>query len=165
MIETAIMMASLGVLGYAFYISSRMAWVYKSEKGFWKWLYTMASIFLIAVFFLFAIVMFFFTTASFVSQSVFNLINVIVGIFFLSGSGLVGAIMKHHLSVTTSAFEMSMKADYEIGEATKEIFELRKEVENLKKKTGRTRVLNRMAVERELKIIELENKIKKLEGK
>jgi hypothetical protein len=162
MIETATMMASLGVLGYAFYISTRMAWVYKSSKGLWRWLYTLTSIFLIAVFFLFSIVMFSFAAASFISQSVFNVLNIVVGIFFISGSGLVGAIMKYQLSVTASAFERSMETDYEITEATKEILELSKEVEKLKKKAGSTRILKRMAVERELKIIELENKIKGL---
>jgi len=106
MIDTLIMMASLVVLGYALYISSRMLWVYKSGKDMWKWLYSLVSIFLIVTFFLFTLVTFSFLTLSLVSQY-FNILNIVIGIFFLSGAGLIGAIMRYHLSLIGSVKEKS----------------------------------------------------------
>ena len=83
MIETDIMMASLVVLGYAFNISSRMFWTFRSEKDIWRWTYGMVSVFLIGIYFLFVMVMLSFITVSIVSQSILNIMNTVIVIIFL----------------------------------------------------------------------------------
>ncbi|MBW2997152.1 hypothetical protein KY349_02300 [Candidatus Woesearchaeota archaeon] len=170
MIEILIMLAGLVALGYAFNISSRMLWVFKSEKGLWRWLYGMISAFLIATYILFAFVTFYFImTPS--SQSMLSILNIVIGIFFLSGAGLIGAAMKYHLSSTMRAKQkpapqpvVIKKTKPDTKDFRKERVVLQKEIYRLSKELDESKKLNKLAVGRELKIIELKKKIERLEG-
>jgi len=164
MIGTIIMLASLIVLGYVFNISSRLFWTFKSEKGTWKWIYGLVSIFVIATYFFFIIVTFFFITYSFTPPSILNTINIVVGIFFLSSSALIGVLMKHHLSRMKSGAEESLESDF-AGEFSKEWLNVQKDIENLRKKHSESKRLKRLLVDKELKIIELSKKVQKLREK
>lgn len=163
MIETFVMMATLLVLGYAFYISSRMFWTYKSDRGPWRWVYGLISSFIIATYFLFAVVTFSFIGSFFTSFSLLNILNAVIGIFFLSSSLLIGIIMKHHLSVMRSDAEKRAEARWEIGETSKERLKLQKQIEEMKKEIDEKKVLSKVVVSKELRILELQKRIKDLE--
>jgi hypothetical protein len=164
MIETAIMVGSLLVMGYAFYISSRMLWSFKSEKDTWRWLYTLVSGFIVFTFFLLGIVTFSFMVASFISQSIFNLINVVVGIFFLASAGLIVLVIRYHLSVMGSTAVKSAEIDLNKKTSPKEAPKIKKELDNIKKETpiGESE-LSRVAIRNELKMLEIRNKIRKIQ--
>ncbi len=164
MIDTVIMMGSLVVLGYAFYISSRMFWTFKSRKGSWKWMYGLASLFVIVTYSLFAMVMFSFIASFFTSYSILNVLNVVIGVFFLSSSGLIGAIMKYHMSVMKSVTMERKEADLKIKEISKEKLGLEKEIDGLRKELDEARKL-KMSRGHNLKVAGLEKKIEKLEKK
>jgi hypothetical protein len=192
MIETILMMISLLVLGYSFYISTRMFLIFRSGRGKWGWLYGLVSVFVISVFFLFAITMFSFFTLSMISQSLINLLNVIIAIFFLASSGLVWAVMRYHVSLIRSTkgrdkisettfkkismekkrlekrvSSLEKKLDKEKikkpGSNDKSKEDLIKEIEHLENEATEAKKLSNLAVGRELKIIEMRKKIERLE--
>lgn len=165
MIETAVMMASLVVLGYAFYMSSRTLWIFKSEKNMWRWLYAMVSGFIVFTFFLLGILMFSFLLSSFISQEIVNTVNIVIGIFFLSSAGLIGAVIRYHLSVMGSDAAVSVKADLKKKGLHKEADNLDKQIENAKGVPDRSNRLNKIAAINDLKMIELRNKIRRLREK
>ena len=90
------MMASLVILGYAFYMDSRLFWSYKAEKGPLKWIYGLSTAFIFITYFLFALVLFAFMTETLTSFSLMNLVNTVLSIFLVAGAGLIAAIMKYH---------------------------------------------------------------------
>lgn len=165
MIETIIMLVSLVVLGYAFYISSRMFWVFKSRGGIGKLIYGAESLFLIITYFIFSIILFSFITSAFISLSILNIVNIITGAFFLSSAGLIGAVMRYHISEIGRTKAKSAKAGVKLKEVNKEKLKLKKELEVLEGDLNHAQKLNKLNVDRELKIIELEKKIEELEKK
>ncbi|MFH0956755.1 MAG: hypothetical protein V1813_02745, partial [Candidatus Aenigmatarchaeota archaeon] len=110
MIETLLMASSLAVLGYAFYISSRMFWSSRRDKGTRKLVYAAASAFIFATYGIFALVLVSFATNLFSSAYFFNLVNCVLGVLLLSGSALISALMKYQLSVASSVPVSEMKA-------------------------------------------------------
>jgi len=121
---------------------------------------------------IFAFVLFSFVTnlaapAAYVSDS----INTILGILLLSGAGLIGAIMKYHLSVETGFPAAGQPPGS--GHATKsggrtrrvppEVRRLESEIRKLRKELGEAKALNRLAVGREMRIIEMKKKIEEME--
>ena len=159
MIEFFLMLASLVVLGYPFYISLKMYWIYKLDKGPWKWLYAIITFFLACNYFLFSLVLFVFIASSSISQEYISLLNVVVGTFFLSGAGLVSAIMKYHLNtVRDSMIQRKSSESGKLREIHEEIRKLRNELETEKK-------FRKFSVNRELRMIELKKKIERLEKK
>jgi len=165
MIETLIMLGSLVALAYAFSISSRMFWIFKSDKGMWRWMYGLVSLFLIATYFLFIILTFSFIASFIDAFSILNILNAVVGIFFFSSAALIGAIMKYHLSVMSSTATTGAGTSLNMKVKAKENSKLRKEINALEKELNEAKRLNRLAVSRELKMIELKNKIGRLERK
>ena len=111
MIETLFMLASLVVLGYVFYLSSRMLWVHKSSEVTWRWAYGIISGFVFVTYFLLGVLMFFFAAASIVSPTILNVLNIVVSLFFLSGSGLIGAVMRYHISIMQSFTKEQAKSN------------------------------------------------------
>ncbi|UCD03044.1 MAG: hypothetical protein JSV63_00180 [Candidatus Aenigmatarchaeota archaeon] len=104
MIETIIMLVSLILLGYAFYISSRMFWSSRKTQGFWKWVYVIISFFILVTYFVFSIVFFLFIVAIVSALYIFELVNMFLGITLLSGAALTVAVTKHHISLMSSKF-------------------------------------------------------------
>jgi hypothetical protein len=122
----------------------------------------MVSIFLIIIYFLLGTVMFSFLVSSLISQSIFNLLNIIVGIFFLSSAGLIGAVIRYHLSVMGSEAAKGIKTGPVPKESGKEP-EPQKETESLEEEIpGEAEKLEGLAVTRELKMLELRNRIRRL---
>jgi hypothetical protein len=171
MIETLIMASSLAVLGYAFYISSRLFWSERKESGVRMLAYGAASVFIIVAFSLFALVLFSFATNIFSSEPFFNTLNVVLGVLLLSGSGLISALMKYQLSVASSesvplpAGGRKAAIPGKGKAANAEAAGLAKEIETLRKELSEAHALNKLAVGRELRMVELKNKIKELETK
>ena len=167
MLETILMGASLIVLGYAFYISSRMFWVHRSQSGIFRLMYFLVVVFVITTHFFFSIILIIFMTSSPLLSQVMNLFNSILAIFWLAGAGLVAAIMKYHLNVVSSGSEkeirkvsvtrVTKRKDPRSSRLLGEIASLKKELENAKK-------LNRLAVGREFRMIELKNRLKEYES-
>ncbi len=163
MIESVIMIASLGVLGYAFYMSSRTLWVFKSEGSSWKYLYALVSGFIVFTFFLMGILTFSFLLSSVISKTMFSLLNVVVGIFFLSSAGLIGAVIRYHLSVMGAQAADNVKEDLKEKGLHKEAESLDEQIESVKGVPNKNSKLNKIAAINELKMIELRNKIKRLQ--
>lgn len=173
MLETLMMALSLVVMGYAFYISSRLFWSSKSERGTWKIVYFLASVFIISTYALFAIVMFTFITNMFSPLYVTDTLNVILGAFLLIGAFIASAMMKYHLLTMGSmdvGHEEVKKANGKWKKANKEgkkakeddsaeISRLKREMAELRKELDDSKMLNRLAVDRELRIIELKKQI------
>jgi hypothetical protein len=84
-------------------------------------------------------------------------------VFLLSGSALISALMKYQISVV-SGEEVPLPAGRSKASGT-EASRLMKEVESLKKELSEARVLNKLAVGREFRMIELKQRIKELESK
>jgi hypothetical protein len=164
MIETLLMVTSLGVLGYAFNISLRMFWTYKSEKNIWKWVYGFLSVFLIIIYFIFAVSVFFLIAFLITSFQVLDILNLVVGVFFLSSSLFVGVVMRHHLSIMRSTVAKTEETDWEIRETSKERLDLQKEIVRLNREIDKTKPLKRLLVSKELKILELSNRLEKLQA-
>ena len=110
MLESSIMTASLIVLGYGFYLISRMLWAYKSDMGLWKYMYFMLSAFIIGTFVLFSFVMFSFMTAFITSIYAINVMNIALVMFFFSGAGLIAAFSKYHVNTVSSVAEKNIKS-------------------------------------------------------
>ena len=172
MIETITMTASLVVLGYAFYMSSNLFWVYKSHKDYNKWIFSIISVFIISSYFLFAVVLFAFITEMLTSYSILNSLNIVLSIFLLSGAGLIGVVMKYYIKTIKSSIINNVQkevkdwsekkgvgkkgVDEEKQKMLKEILRLRDELDTIK-------LINKFAVGKDLRIIELKKKIEKLE--
>jgi len=171
MIETIMMTASLIILGYAFYMSSNLFWIYKSNKGYNKWIFSVASAFIFSSYVLFAFVMFGFLTEMFTSYSVLNLVNIVLGIYLLSGALLIGAMMKYYTTTIKGSIisnvqnelrfyakgkEKNKKVDQEKVKLLKDIMNLQEELDTIKS-------INRFAAGTDLRVIELQKKIENLE--
>jgi hypothetical protein len=172
MLETLMMASSLAVLGYAFYISSRMFWSSRKDKGAWKLVYALISAFLIVTYGIFALVLFSFATNLFSSEYFFNTLNIVLGVLLLSGSALIGALMKYQLSVASSVPPGEEMAAGKAGKAVvskarggAEVAALQKEIAGLRGELDAANVMNRVAVGRELRIVELKKRIAELESK
>ena len=161
MIETVIMLAGLVSLGYAFNICSRMFWAYKSHKGIWRWMYGLVSFFLMASYFLSVLILFTFILTFLTSYTIPNVLNIVIGIFFASSATLIGAIMKYHLSAMAS---IELKNTTSLGGKKKGKVgqKLQKEIRRLENELSDAKRINKLAVEKEIKIIELRKKIEKL---
>ena len=101
MIEALIMVSSLVIMGYSFYMSSMMFWSARSGKGAWKWVYVTISVFILATYLIFSLVMFSFIANLTVSAYVFDLVNMVFALLLLSGAGLIAAMMKYHIGLET----------------------------------------------------------------
>jgi hypothetical protein len=155
------MTASLVVLGYGFYISSRMFWVNRSERGYWKYVYFLVSAFIIITYFLFSVVLFAFITSSISPFSFLSIINSVLGVFLLSGAGLIAAIMRYHLNIIGSVEEENVRFSLKTMEIKREKEKLRKELIDVKDELVQSKKLNKLAVGRELRMIELSKRLKK----
>lgn len=169
MIETLMMAASLAVLGYAFYISSRLFWASRKDRGGWKWVYVAVSAFIFATYAIFALVLFSFVAALFTDFYFPDMLNIVLGVLLLSGAALIGAMMKYHLSVAIRQPEKDVRVVVrrQAGRQSDrkgETARLRKEISDLKKELEAANMMNRLAVGRELRIIELKKKIEAMQG-
>lgn len=165
MIETVIVTASLVVLGYAFYMSSRTLWAFKSEKGIWRWLYALVSGFIFFTFFLMGIVLFSFLLSPFISQTIASFLNIVIGIFFLSSAGLIGAVIRYHLSVMGMQAADAVKKDLKKKGMDKEASRIEEHIENPKNAPGGAGMVKRITATNEIRMIELRNKIRRLQRK
>ena len=178
MIESIAMAGSLIALGYAFFLCARLLWSTRSDKGTWKWIYGIVSFFILANYILFSFVLFSFIIAMFSSPEILNVLNVVMGIFFLSGAGLIGAVIKYHINTLareaekkiedfSSAKTEARKASGKKSRASKspKHESLLKEIDSLKKELDSARQLNKLAADREMRIIGLKKKIEELEKK
>lgn len=174
MIETLMMAGSLAIMGYAFYVSSRMSWSSRKDAKATRWIYPVVSAFTFATYVTFAFVMLSFLTDFFGSAYIFDVVNSVLGVLLLSGSALVAALMKCQVSGEVSR---PLPAATVTGEAKKpakrraawregsEAAAYRKEIERLQKELDAASMLNKLAVGRELKIIELKKRVEELEGR
>ncbi|MHA2068715.1 MAG: hypothetical protein ACXABY_30495 [Candidatus Thorarchaeota archaeon] len=163
MLETMLMAASLFVLGYGFYMSARMFWAHRSERGLYRTLYFIVMVFVITTHFFFSIILIIFMMSNILLSQIMNIFNLILGVFWLAGAGLVAAIMKYHIDLVSSISKKKVTKvnvtkiiktkDPSKGRLVNEITDLKKELDGAEK-------LNRLAVGREFKMIELKNKIK-----
>ncbi|MFH0956422.1 MAG: hypothetical protein V1813_01020, partial [Candidatus Aenigmatarchaeota archaeon] len=100
-------------------------------------------------------------------------LNFVLGVFLLSGSALISALMKYQLSVASSVPVSEMKAV--VGKAGKvsagkahdgaRIAALKKEIKSLRSELDAANIMNRVAVGRELRIVEFKKRIEELEAK
>ena len=102
MIETLIMMGSLIIMGYAFYISSRMFWSFRGKEGYWKWIYMMVTFFILATYFLFAVVLVSFVAAIAYGIYFFSSVNLLLGVFLAGVLTRRGSNLGNILAMTTS---------------------------------------------------------------
>lgn len=171
MIETITMTISLVILGYAFYISSNLFWIYKSHGDYNRWVFTIVSTFIISSYIIFSFVLFAFITEVFTSFSIMNNVNLILSIFLLSGAGLIGALMKYYVNTIKSSIMNNIQNEVRVwkkhkegkdgGKPDEEKMKMVREIVKLKDEIDRIKSINRFAVGNDLRIIELK---KKLEG-
>jgi hypothetical protein len=184
MLETLLMGLSLLPLGYAFYISSRMFWSSRTEAGPWRWIYTLSTAFIFATYLLFSVVMFSFIASIFYSFAIFHYLNTILALFLLLGAGAVSFAMRYHLSIMTAQAAERVdkvkvkylrvpdsnlpksrrrKKEDSSGNGT-DIAALRAEVKKLRKELEDAKKLNKLAVGREFRIMQLKKEIERLHG-
>jgi hypothetical protein len=138
-----------------------MFWTYKSHKGVWKWMYGLISLFLMASYFLSALILFSFVLTFLTSYTLPSALNIVIGIFFVSSATLISAIMKYHLS-TMSALEMKNIARMGARKKVKESAKFQKEINRLENELKDAKRINKLAVAKELRIINLRKQIEKL---
>ena len=165
MLEILLMGSSLVVLSYGFYMSARMFWVYRSEKNLFRPLYFIAMSLIISTLFFFAMVLFSFVLSGVLFSQVTQILNNITGVFWLAGAGLVTAIMKYHIDIVSSVSRKNVDTGFKglkriKGFSGKSHFN---RIKGLKSEMEETKDMGRFEIGRDLKIIELNNKIDEYE--
>ena len=172
MIETIVMTLSLVILGYAFYISSNLFWIHKDDKNYFRWIYSILMMFIICSYFLFSFVLFAFITQAFKSQTLVNTMNIVLSIFLLSGAGLLGVIMKYYIGLLKTSIINNIRVEVQKHTAmkrnadnTKDRTMLLKEIERLTKELEKQNKMEKVGINKEIRIIvakkELDNLNKK----
>jgi hypothetical protein len=165
MLESILMTASLFVLGYGFYMSTRMFWVYRTEGGVYRSLYFIIMITIISTHFIFSMILFSFILSNVIFSQISQVYNTILAVFWLSGAGLVTSILKYHINLVSSMADkrvnISFKGIKKVKDPSRK--NLFTAIRGLKDELKADKSSNRFAVGRELKIIDLNNKIDEYE--
>ncbi|MHA2068716.1 MAG: hypothetical protein ACXABY_30500 [Candidatus Thorarchaeota archaeon] len=161
MLESILMTASLFVLGYGFYMSARMFWVYRTQGSVYRPIYFVVMVLIVSIYFIFSMILFSFIVSNAIFSQAFQVFNTILAVFWLSGAGLVTAILKYHINVVGSVSDRRIRLSFKGIKKVKDPSRknLFTAIKNMKDDLGRDKNANRFAVGRELKLIDLNNKI------
>jgi hypothetical protein len=165
MLESILMTASLFILGYGFYMSVRMFWVYKTKESVYRPLYFVTMILIVSIYFIFSMILFSFILSNAIFSQVSQAYNTILAVFWVAGAGLVTSILKYHINVVSSMSDRRIRLSFKGIKKVKDPSRknLFTTIKNMKDELRKDKNTNRFAVGRELKLIDLNNKIDEYE--
>ena len=106
------MVASLFVLGYGFYMSARMFWVYRTDSGAYRPLYFVIMVAILSIHFIFSMILFTFLLSNALFTGTAQIFNTILAVFWFSGAGLVTSILKYHINALSSESNRKIKLSF-----------------------------------------------------